>query len=184
MNCLKIALDVGILYNDSSVASGEVYSYAGKEFSVPFLCGVNPDSINFNSQLNIQWKYGNNGNPIPALSSKSDIGQSKTNNLSSLHIIRASSRDRTYSCHFTWIDGTKKSLVFNLNINGEQQAYQIDSLKRVFVVDCRWSEWSHCSGQCGVGRRSRTSADSVRKHRGKSCSGSSMEDCDTGIPCK
>ncbi|XP_065834079.1 uncharacterized protein [Oscarella lobularis] len=160
-------LDVGILYNDSSIASGSIYSYAGKPLPFPVLCGVNPDPTNFNSLLKIEWKFGKNGNRTSALSSNPDIGQSKTSNLTSLHIEKAPLVDQNYSCHFTWISQAQKSLIFNLNIN----------------VDCRWSEWSVCSGQCGVGTRSRTADDSVRRHRGKLCNGSAMEDCDTGVPC-
>ncbi|XP_065834059.1 receptor-type tyrosine-protein phosphatase S-like isoform X2 [Oscarella lobularis] len=158
-------LDVGILYDDSAIASGSIYSYAGKPLPFPVLCGVNPDPTNFNSLLKIQWKFGKDGNRTSALSSNPNIGQSKTSYLRSLHIEKAPLVDQKYSCHFTWINETQKSLVFNLNIN----------------VNCTWNEWSVCSGRCGEGMRSRTTIKS--KHRGKSCIGSSAEDCDTGIPC-
>ena len=108
--------------------SGSVYSYAGKPLLFPVLCGVNPDPTNFNELINIQWKSGKNGNHIPALSSNPDIGQSKTSNLRSLHIEKAPLVDQKYSCHFTWINRTLKSLVFNLNINGKQRAQEIAAL--------------------------------------------------------
>ena len=92
---------------------------AGKTLRFPVLCGVNPDPTNFNSLLNIQWKYGNNGNVIPLSSSNSDVTQSKMENLTSLHIRKAPSDGQLYSCHFNWIDNTTKSLAFTLLINGE-----------------------------------------------------------------
>ncbi|XP_065834706.1 uncharacterized protein [Oscarella lobularis] len=157
-------LDVGILYNDSSVASGSIFVYGGDALSFPVLCGVNPDSTNLNSLLNIQWKSGNS----PISSSNSDVRQSTDNKFTSLHIGKAPSTDTTYTCQYTWIDNKQKTLQFNLNIN----------------VDCGWSTWLSCSGPCGVGTRLRTADNPVKKHQGKDCVGDLSEDCDIGkAPC-
>ena len=185
-DCL-LALDVGILYNNSSVESGAIYSYPGKRLPFPVLCGVNPDPTNFNSLLSIQWKDDSNGNLIPSWSSNPYIGQSKMSNLTSLYITKAPSVDKKYSCHFTWIDQTTKSLVFNLNINGEQlaslQLYILD-YKHMCLVDCTWSAWSECSS-CGVITRQRTANDAIRRHQGKQCIGSWLEVCNIkSVPCK
>ncbi|XP_065834681.1 receptor-type tyrosine-protein phosphatase S-like isoform X3 [Oscarella lobularis] len=161
------ALDVAILYNDSSVASESIFVYGGDSLPFPVLCGVNPDSTNLNSLLNIQWKSGSS--PISS-SNSDDVRQSTMNSLKSLHINRAPLTDTTYTCQYTWIDKTQKMSQFNLNIN----------------VDCGWSTWSSCPGSCGVGTRSRTADNSVKKHQGKDCIGPSSEDedCDTGqAPC-
>ena len=88
--------------------------YGGDALSFPVLCGVNPDSTNLNSLLNIQWKSGNS----PISSSNSDVRQSTHNNFTSLHIGKAPSTDTTYTCQYTWIDNKQKTLQFNLNING------------------------------------------------------------------
>ncbi|XP_065834055.1 receptor-type tyrosine-protein phosphatase S-like isoform X2 [Oscarella lobularis] len=161
-------LDVSIFYNDSSVENGAIYAYAGQELPFPVLCGVNPDPTNFNSWLSIKWRYFGDDSLIPTFSSDTDVGHSKVRNLTSLHIKKVPSRDEKYSCHFNSIGHTKTTLVFNLHIN----------------VNCTWKEWSVCSGSCGVKTRHRTPNNSVRKHQGKKCNGSSIEACNsTNVPC-
>ena len=72
--------------------------YDGDALSFPVLCGVNPDSTNLNSLLNIQWKSGNS--PISS-SNSDDVRQSTDNNFASLHIGKAPSTDTTYTCQYT-----------------------------------------------------------------------------------
>ena len=89
--------------------------YGGDALSFPVLCGVNPDSTNYNLLLNIQWKSGNS----QISPSNPNVTQSTMNNLTSLHIRKAPSTDTTYTCQYTsWINNKQKTLQFDLKING------------------------------------------------------------------
>ena len=54
----------------------------------------------------------------------------------------------------------------------------------LFTVDCVWSTWSACSGNCGVGTENRMVA-TPKQHDGMDCTGPIQRVCDTKQPpCK
>jgi hypothetical protein len=128
------------------------------EQSLTINCVVVENSASLN--ISLTWKF-NNSMPVFLSGPQPGTYQVNEKGIQQLHITKLTgSDDGVYSCHALICKTTVFSKSFTLNFN----------------VDCVWSAWSACSGNCHhVGTRSRVKT--LKQYDEKDCTGPSKRFC-------
>ena len=182
-------LDVGILYNQSNITT--VYVNKGDGLPEPLICGVSPDPNRYNEALKLNWRR-DDGTSIPSMTGQSNTITQTSDGHKKLYIKNVTvNEEGWYQCEYTvpWANQTNaKSL--QVLVNGLYSHFDFYivastiSINCFLPVDCGWSEWGNCYGDCGVGSRSRSAGNPSKRHHGRKCIEPLVENC-TDLPlCK
>ena len=68
------------------------------------------------------------------------------------------------------------ALLLSTSVLAEDSLYSKKPFLHIFSVDCKWSQWTSCSEDCGLGYRTR-SIEVQAQYMGQDCKGKKKESC-------